>query len=66
MIRQEEIHVTFDDLMKWREALATCAIEGNSYAQEQLKLWEIDKESFIREYIRQKAMILLLEEVNNE
>lgn len=46
-----------DDLFKWHEALASCAIEGNKYAIEMLKLWDTDRNAFIKEILR-------LEEVN--
>ncbi len=55
MINQGEI--IFDELMVWRESLATCAIEGNVYAQEQLELWETDRGAFIAEYIRQRGLL---------
>ena len=47
----------FNELMMWREALATCAIENNSYAIEQLELFRTDRDAFIREYIRQKEIL---------
>lgn len=50
------ISVAFEELMMWREALSTCAIEGNSYAIGQLELWKTDRDAFIREYIRQRAI----------
>ena len=46
---------TFKDLMIWKESIATCAIEGNPYAIEQLGLWETDRRAFIKEYIRQEG-----------
>lgn len=49
--------ITFEELMMWREALATCAIEGNVYAQEQLELFKTDRDAFIREYIRQELVV---------
>ncbi len=46
------MEVRLEDLMMWREALASCAIEGNEYAREQLELWKIDRQAFINEYIK--------------
>jgi len=48
--------VPLDDLLRWREALATCAIESNVYAQEQLELWKTDRDAFLREYLRQQEV----------
>ncbi|KKM71233.1 hypothetical protein LCGC14_1432630 [marine sediment metagenome] len=47
--------VTIDDLLRWREALSTCAIENNQYAIEQLKLWKTDRVAFTKEYLRQQV-----------
>ena len=48
--------VTFDEIMVWKSALATCAIEGNEYAQEQLALYDINRAEFVHEYIRQREL----------
>ncbi len=46
--------VTLYELFSWREALASCAIEGNKYAQEQLKLWGTN--AFVLECIKQREI----------
>ncbi len=46
---------TFDNLMMWREALASCAIESNQYAIGLLELWKTDRPAFIKEYWRANA-----------
>lgn len=40
------------DIFMWRESLASCAIEGNQYAIEMLKLYDEDREAFILELYR--------------
>lgn len=50
--------ISLDELIMWREALATVAIEGNVYAQDQLELWKTDRSAFIEEYSRQNRLIL--------
>ena len=35
------------DMLLYREALASCAIEGNEYAKEMLELFEVDRVKFI-------------------
>ena len=47
--------ITLDELRVWRDSLANCAIEDNEYAIEQLKLWDTDRDAFIREYIYQRV-----------
>lgn len=37
------------DMYIWREALASCAIEGNQYAIEMLELQKKDPEKFLME-----------------
>ena len=49
-------YVTFQELMIWREALSTCAIENNEYAIKQLKLWDTDRVSFLKEYLKQQLV----------
>ncbi len=44
-------------LIRWKESLASCAIEGNKYAQEQLELWHKDRAAFITEYLRQEQIL---------
>ena len=39
-------------LSLWLEALSSCAIEGNRFAQEMLRLWETDKLAFFQELRR--------------
>jgi len=45
-----------DELLTWKSSLATCAVEGNTYAQEQLELWSTDRDAFVREYNRQQEI----------
>lgn len=44
----EEMLSLFDQIMSWKSALATCAIEGNQWAQETLALWDSDRMEFVR------------------
>ena len=37
---------------RWTAAFATCAIEGNEYAQRMLELKETDMGAFVREVLR--------------
>ena len=37
------------ECMKWVEALSSCAIEGNQEAIEMLKLWDTDKDEFVKQ-----------------
>ena len=36
----------------WIEALSTCAIEGNQYAIDMLKLKDTDKDAFFKELVK--------------
>ena len=56
MTDEEKSGVTLDDLLRWREALASCAIENNQYAIEQLGLWKTDRVAFAKEYLRQQQV----------
>ena len=53
--------LTLEELLQYREAFATCAIEGNEYAEETLRLWKTDRRAFIVECLRLKYA-----EVRNE
>lgn len=41
--------LSFDDIMRWREAFASCAIEGNQLAIYMMGLWETDRNRFLIE-----------------
>ena len=43
--------LSFDDIMRWREAFASCAIEGNQLAIHMMNLWETDRNKFLIELI---------------
>ena len=38
--------LSIQDIFLWKEALASCAIEGNKYAMDMLKLWDTDRDAF--------------------
>jgi len=46
--------LSFEDLMMWREALSSCAIEGNEWAKDMLKLRETDRNAYIKEITKLK------------
>lgn len=48
--------LTIDDLRIWRDALASCAIENDEYAQEMVKLWDTDRPAFIREVLKLRVV----------
>ncbi len=41
--------MNIEDIFLWKEACASCAIEGNKWAKEMLELWETDKSKFIKQ-----------------
>ena len=47
--------MNIEDYYVWREALASCAIEGNQYAIEMLDLCKKDPEKFLLEMYKLKA-----------
>ena len=55
MPKQKEIQIILNDLLLWREALASCAIEGNKFAIKMLNLWETNRVEYIREILRLKG-----------
>lgn len=47
----------FSRINQWTEALASCAIEGNKYAIEQLNLKKTDYIAFLNEMLKQEEII---------
>lgn len=41
------VKLTAEDVHRWREALASCAIEGNEFAKEMLALEKTDPKEFV-------------------
>ncbi len=46
--------LSLDEQFQYREAFASCAIEGNEYAEKVPALWGSDRKAFILECLRLK------------
>lgn len=53
------------DMFIWREALASCAIEGNQYAIEMLELYKTDRDKFLLEMYKFHERFETLEKGEN-
>ena len=47
--KSDTVTISFQDAMKYREAFATCAIEGNEFAIHMLDLWKSDRQQYYKE-----------------